>query len=764
MVPENASASAIRRGVRTGFSRGAIALVSLWLTVGLAPAAEPFRLTLAAPIDRWDEAIPLGNGLMGGLLWGSGNEIRLSLDRGDLWDLRPHPAFVQPGFNYGKVVELASTGRTGELNKQFSRVSDFPSKLPGARLVVTLDPGYRSREFRLDMQQALGSVELGGRQATCFFSAVEPVALLFVPGNAQIRLEANQAVKTLGYQPPSSGGADGHDASLVQHAALGFRYAILATGRAVQDGTLIAIAMTTSKDAADPLALARQRTAAALAAGHEKALAAHQQWWKAFWARSSVRVPDDRIQQHYNLVQYFYGAASRRGAPPMPLQGVWTADEGGLPPWHGDYHHDLNTQLTYWACLASGHFDECRGFLDFMNGLKPRHQEFSRTFFGLKQGLVVPGVMSLDGSAMGAWFQYTLSPTMGAWVAQAFYWQWRYEMDRDFLDRQAYPYCAAVGEALAGLLQPDPQTGRLKLPLSSSPEIHDNSQRAWLKPNSNFDQALLRWLFAANAEMAAASGKTAEAARWNGLLARLDPLAVSGQSSPFLLVAPGEPLAESHRHHSQLMAIYPLGILNIEGSPRDREIIEASFGQVDSLGTKNWTGYSFSWMAALRARAGRASEALRFLSAYVESFTLRNGFHANGEQTRKGLSDLHYRPFTLEGNFAAAQAVHEMLLQSWGGRVRVFPAVPAEWADVSIANLRAEGGFSVSAERLGRRTRWVVVRASVDQLLRLKNPFEGRNFVSSRPVEQSGDEIRCKLLAGETLELKEAPNPPSRGG
>ncbi|MBI4890694.1 MAG: glycoside hydrolase N-terminal domain-containing protein [Acidobacteria bacterium] len=737
-----------------------IVLSGLWLSLGLATAAEPFRLTLAAPIDRWDEAIPLGNGLMGGLLWGSGNELRLSLDRGDLWDLRPHPAFVQPGFKYAKVVELAAGGRTEELNKLFSRVSDFPTKLPGARLVLTLDSRYQSREFSLDMKQAIGAVKFegdsGGYQATCFFSATEPVALIFVPGAARLSLVANTAVKTLGYQPPAAG-VDARQAWLVQDAALGFRYAILAASRPVRDGTLTAVAITTNKEAPDPLALARQRTAAALDQGYEKMLAPHVQWWNAFWGRSSIQVPDDRILQHYNLVEYFYGAASRRGAPPMPLQGVWTADEGNLPPWHGDYHHDLNTQLTYWACLASGHFDECRGLIDFMNGLKPAHEAFARGFYGLQHGIVVPGVMSLDGSPMGAWFQYTLSPTMGAWVAQAFYWQWRYEMDPDFLARQAYPYCAAIGQALAALLQPDPQSGRLKLPLSSSPEIHNNSQRAWLKPNSNFDLALLRWLFAANAEMAAASGQPAEADRWNGLLARLDPLAVSGESGP-LLMAPGEPLAESHRHHSQLMAIHPLGILNVEGSSRDREIIASSFAQIDALGTRQWTGYSFSWMAALRARAGRGNEALRFLSDYVESFALRNGFHVNGEQTRKGLSDLHYRPFTLEGNFAAAQAVHEMLLQSWGGRLRVFPAMPWQWSEASFDSLRAEGGFSVSAERWARRTRRVAIRAIVDQPLRLQNPFDGPNFESSRPVEQVGGEIRCTLRAGETLELRAAPS------
>jgi len=733
-------------------------LLALVLSAHAAENPEPYRLTLDAPIDRWDEAIPLGNGLMGGLLWGSGNELRLSLDRGDLWDLRPHPGFIQRGFNYRTVIDLASSGQADRLNKEYSRVSDFPTKLPGARLVVTLDPRFRAQSFRLDLRRATATVDFGEQSAECFFSANQPVALMFVPGSApHLDLIANEAVNKLGY-PPATLGRDAHSVWLEQTAAQGFYYAIIAAARPVQRGTLLAIAVTTNHEDPDALALARQRTEQALNQGAAKLRDAHEAWWADFWATSSVSLPDAKIAQQYNLAQYFYGAASRSGAPPMPLQGVWTADEGKIPPWHGDYHNDLNTQLTYWAYLASGHFDEGRSFLELMWSLKARHEEFARSFFGLHQGLIVPGVMALDGSPMGAWFQYSLSPTMGAWVAQAFYLHWRYGMNSVFLSDWAYPYCAGIGEALAGLLTRDPRTGTLTLPLSSSPEIHNNFQSAWLKSPSNFDLSLVRWLFAANAEMAAALGKKIDAARWTGLLAQLPPLAVAGESGP-LLVAPGEPLAESHRHHSQLMAIFPLGILNTEGTVGDRRIIRSSFDQVDRLGTKQWTGYSFSWMAAMRARAGLGEEALKFLTTYAESFTLRNGFHCNGEQTRKGLSDFHDRAFTLEGNFAAAQAVHEMLLQSWGGRIRVFPAVPASWRDASFKNLRAEGGFAVSAMRREGRTLKVSVKATVAQELRLKNPFGGRAYKHSLPVQESGDEIRASLLPGQVLELKEAGSP-----
>ena len=89
------------------------------------------------------------------------------------------------------------------------------------------------------------------------------------------------------------------------------------------------------------------------------------------------------------LVRYFYGAASRRGAPPIPLQGVWTADAGELPPWKGDYHNDLNTQMTYLAHRTSGDFDEGATFLDYLWDLLPKFRQFAKEFYDAP-GAAVP--------------------------------------------------------------------------------------------------------------------------------------------------------------------------------------------------------------------------------------------------------------------------------------------------------------------------------------------------------------------------------------
>lgn len=711
-------------------------------------------MELAAPIARWDEAVPLGNGLLGGLLWGEGNELRLSLDRGDLWDLRL-PDTLLRDMTWARVQELVAKGLYGPIQKAVDEPfrETFPTKLPAGRLVLTLGREHKAEGFGLDLRSAIGDAKFTAGTLEVFFCATSPVAVLRLVGaEAQVKILAPACVSKLGY-PAAKPGAEGQTQWFVQDGAGGFRYVVLAESRRHDQALELAVTITSTRDAADPLALARQRTAAALDAGYQTLRKEHDAWWRRFWSVSSVCVPDPAVQKHYDLAQYFYGSASRKGSPPIPLQGVWTADEGELPPWKGDYHHDLNTELTYWAYLSAGHMEEGESLLDFMWNLLPEHRRFARDFYGVP-GAVVPGVMGLDGKALGGWAQFSLSPTNGAWVAQAFYLHWRYTMDRKFLTGRALPYCTDIAESLASLLRKGPD-GNLRLPLSSSPEIHDNGPAAWMKPNTNYDLSLMRWLFAALAEMNQAAEQPAGAARWQGLLGQLDELAVAGTATQpaELKVSPAESLTESHRHFSHLLAIHPLGTLTVEGSDRDRQIIAASLRQIETLGTKLWVGYSFSWMACMRARAGRGDEAARYLDTYLKAFVSRNGFHLNGDYKKRGCSDFTYRPFTLEGNFAAAQAVHEMLLQSWGGVIRMFPATPTAWKETSFDRLRAEGAFLVSARREDGRTRWVRVESPGGGLVRLRNPFgqtePGWNRADVRKV---GENYECRLAAGEALE------------
>jgi alpha-L-fucosidase 2 len=398
--------------------------------------------------------------------------------------------------------------------------------------------------------------------------------------------------------------------------------------------------------------------------------------------------------------------------------------------------------------------------------LLPKFRRFARGFYGVP-GAAMPGVMTLAGEPLVAWPQYSLSPTMSAWLANLFYLHWRHTFDRRFLRERAYPFSREVGLCLRALLQPD-SDGVLKLPLSSSPEIFENSREAFLRPNSNFDVAVLKMLFVSLSEMATALGRRDAARQWSMTARRLGDLHTKSDGT--LLIDESTPLPGSHRHLSHLIALHPFNLVTVDGSDRDRQIIRSSINEWDSSGTSLWCGYTFAWTACLHARAGDGDNALRYLQTYVKAFILRNGFHANGDQTRSGISNFTYRPFTIEGNFLAMEAVHEMLLQSWSstpgvpqpGVVRIFAAMPEGWRSAAFENLRAEGGYKVSASRENGETTWFRIEAGRSGLLRIRDNFGGRRPHWSRTsVRESGRDFEVWLGRGEIIEATFARQPAS---
>lgn len=687
------------------------------------------KLAIEAPIVQWEDAIPLGNGLMGGLLYGGGTRLKMSLDRGDLWDERPIPTTDEADFTFRHWLELKEAQCWEEIEKRFDNifVHPTPTKLPGGRLEITLDPAMTVSEFTLDFEEAVGKAECAGHGGVeVFYSAVEGVALMRIDGPPPMdwHLVAPTVVQEkLGFSDAKTC-RSGEARWFVQVIPEGHSYAVVGVMRRTNRHSLLAIAMASSStDGSDPLAVGLSRAEGALDRGYESCIAPHKEWWRGFWGASQVTIPDAGVQAHYIFARYLLGSGSRTGAPPMPLQGVWTADDG-LPPWKGDYHHDLNTQTMYISYLTAGHFDEGRVFLDFMWSLLPAFREFARRFYGTS-GAMFPSIMSLAGKPLGGWPMFSLMPQGNAsWVGWMFYRHWLYTRDETFLHERAYPFCAELGECLVGLLRPD-EKGILRMPMSSSPEIFNNTPKSYLPPNSNYDHDGMVALFGGLAEMATATGRSEESTRWADLTGRVGERWADPRTG-VLGFAKEVPFDRSHRHHSHLMAIHPYSQITIEGGEEERCVIEASLAALEQIGVGEWCGYSHTWAACMQARAGQAEAAFKNLAIYVDAFLSRSGFHLNSNQ--KGGPGWGWkwgfpRLFSLEGNFLAMEAVQEMLLQSWNGVVRVFPAMPAQWADAGFCGLRAEGGFQVTAERKAGRTTRIEVLSTVGGPLRLKSPW-----------------------------------------
>ncbi len=704
----------------------------------------------------WDEGIPLGNGLIGALIWQRDSVLRMSLDRADLWDLRGIKEFDRPEFRYSWVVERALHGdyqRAQEMGDVPYDRDAAPTKLPGAALELPI-PGVNDVDkVELDLEDAVCTVAWkNGVRMESFVHATYPFGWFRIKGlSSRIKPKlvpppyalpdtardqgnsgpAGNDLRRLGYAAPvieeSEGNGGVHRTRYHQECWNGFSYNVELIYRYDASKTLVGF---WSIVPSSPYHLENKKTknpTALKVFSFDEVLGKHRQWWQQFWQQSSIALPDSILEKQWYLEMYKLGSASRRGAPPITLQAVWTADNSRLPPWKGDFHHDLNTELSYWPCYSGNHLEEGLAFLDWLWWCKPVAEKYTRAYFGT-EGLGFPGVSTLTGEPMGGWIQYSLSPTVSAWLAQHFYLHWRYSMDKTFLRERAYPWIRAVALHLDQLSVRD-SLGRRRLPLSSSPEINDNRVDAWFKEMTNFDLSLVRWLFGAAEELAMELGKKEDAIRWSAIRQEWPELALGENGK--LLVAPGYELKESHRHFSHLMSIHPLGLLDWDRGEQDRQLISASLADLERLGPDWWCGYSYAWLGSMWARARNGDKAAEALRTFATCFCLTNSFHVNGDQSKSGKSKFTYRPFTLEGNFACAQGIQEMLIQSHNGVLRVFPAVPAGWRAASFAKLRAEGALVVSAVREEGRTKTVTVMAERGAKVKMLDPFDGRKVKST---------------------------------
>lgn len=267
-----------------------LAAVTLVLTItaeGSSPRIDPMKLSLSAPISTWDEALPLGNGLLGGLLWGEGGTLRLSLDRGDLWDERPAPGDPLGSYTYAQIEDRVKARDNASILKiaDGAYYQDHPTKIPAGRLEIDLAPGQTVTAFDLDLTSATGHARLaGGGAVDAFFSAVAPVALLRVPGGEpkELRLLAPLAVKKIGFPDPVRGTAD-HEQWFTQRTPEGHVTCVFVGTRREGNATLIATTVTFSpQDGEDVVGAARRQVEAALGAGYAARHAPHAAWWRGF--------------------------------------------------------------------------------------------------------------------------------------------------------------------------------------------------------------------------------------------------------------------------------------------------------------------------------------------------------------------------------------------------------------------------------------------------------------------------------------------------
>jgi len=739
------------------------------------------NLKFAKLAQTWDEGIPLGNGMLGELVWQKDGKLRFSLDCADLWDLRPMQNLNTPEFNFKWVQQQVKSNNYKIVQDMFDAPYDnspAPSKIPGAALEFNIADLGDVQQVELSLPDALCKVLWkngaslqtfvhASQQAGWFkFNGVPAgfIPDLIVPqykkesSSDVVNSVVGQDLQRLGYEQGKVN-KEANEITYRQKGWGGFEYEVAVSWQQVGKSLVGVWTISSTLSEAKGEKPARQLAADVLKKEtFDQSFRSHSTWWTEFWSKSSISIPDPILEKQWYLEQYKFGSAARADAPPISLQAVWTADNGKLPPWKGDFHHDLNTQLSYWPAYSSNHLDLEEGFLNWLWANRETFRKYTKTYFGT-EGLNVPGVTTLTGEPMAGWIQYSLGPTVGSWLAQHFYLHWKYSGDKKFLQEKAYPWIKDVATFLDQISIKN-TNGQRQLPLSSSPEIHDNSIKAWFTQTTNYDLSFIRWTFAKAAELANELNLKEESAKWEAILAEWPDYALDDHGG--LAFAPEHPYVESHRHFSHLVGWHPLGQIDWSNGEKEQHIIQQTLKTLEKTGPDWWCGYSYSWLGNLYARAFMGEKAAQTLRIFAEHFCLPNSFHANGDQTKQGYSKFTYRPFTLEGNFAFAAGIQEMLIQSHTGVVQVFPAVPESWKDIAFTNLRTEGAFLVSAGKKNGQIQQVEITSEKGGTIRLKNPFGTNKYstkgINQKPTKDERDTIILKIPSGKKISLSTQEN------
>ena len=461
----------------------------------------------------------------------------------------------------------------------------------------------------------------------------------------------------------------------------------------------------------------------------------HITWWNRFYKKSFLTIPDKELEGFYWLQMYKLGCASRAKGPIMDTSGPWFQDT----PWPY-ITWDLNVELCYWALNASNHLDIA---LSLPNSLKKYHQNLINNVKPVEwrkdaAWLALSTSQDLIGSADDDQRYENLHANL-PWIMHNVWLMYKYSMDKNFLRDKCYPLLKRSMAYYLYILQKE-NDGKYHIPIGYSPEYPGKGigQEGECK-DPNIDIALLRWGLPALIESSMIlNTDQAQRKRWKNIA---DSLVDFQKNADGFMIGADMPYTISHRHYSHLLMIYPLYLVNIDNG--SKEIIERSLNHW--IGDpKGLQGYSYTGASSISAAIGNGDEALKYLKG-LHRFLQPNGLYKESGPV-------------FETPLSGAQSIQDMLLQSWGGKIRIFPAVPTEWKDIIFQNWLAEGAFEVSAKLADGKAEFIMIKSLAGApclfSTSMKNPVVYKNGKKIKVINVAKDVYEIALKKGETVVVK----------
>ncbi len=472
-------------------------------------------------------------------------------------------------------------------------------------------------------------------------------------------------------------------------------------------------------------AQARNAIRQAVESGYQSLYDNHQKWWHDYWQQNWISLTDTRVESYYEIQLYKLASATRENTNPIDLMGPWYRESPWLKTWW-----NLNIQLTYWPIYAGNHLELGDPLLRTLDehrealaaNAKP-YQQDSLTI-GRTSG---PNLISPGGKELCNF----------PWVLHNYWLQYRYSMDESMLRNRLYPLMKGAANYYIHFLKKG-DDGKLHLSAGLSPEYQKEGGHA----DCNIDLALLRWLCQTLIETATRYKiDDGIVSKWKSTLKNLTPYPVNDNG---LMVSADTPFDQSHRHYSHLLMMYPLTLMNWE-QPEDRPLMEKSVDHWLSM-PEAFRGFSYTGAAALLARMGRTEEAERWLDKWLNDKTIPFPMSPTTMYAEAGP--------VIETPLSGAASLQEFLLQSWGGKIRVFPSVPKDWPDVAFCHMRTEGAFLISASRIKGKTRTIKVESLAGAPCLLQTDMVDLKTDRLIPLQKIGPDLYdLTLKAGESVTL-----------
>ncbi|UKS30952.1 glycoside hydrolase family 95 protein [Paenibacillus sp. HWE-109] len=748
--------------------------------------------------SKWDEALPIGNGRLGGMIYGTLAQEKIQLNEDTIWyggpkqgdnpDTPKHLAEIRRLLSEGKQKEAEHLSRMALMSgpKYYS-----PYQPLGDLLLWFYDHQQPAESYQreLDLQTAVSTVRyrLGGSgyRREYFSSAADQVIVVRVacdqPGGLTfsanlMRRPYDAGSKALAQDTIRMTGECGKDGvsfcCVVKAIPEGGLVRTIGDSLSVEGAnavTLLISAESTFRSAM-PEETCLARIEAAAAQSYEQLQRNHLDEYSEKFERVSLRVSagttetaaalptDKRLdlvkagQDDTGLVELFYQygrylliSCSRPNSLAANLQGIW--NDSFTPPWESKYTININTEMNYWPAESCGLAECHEPLFDLIARMQPQGRRTAETLYGCS-GFVAHHNTNMWGETQveGMLVSSSIWPLGAAWLSLHLWEHYRFGMDQTFLKDKAYPVMKEAAQFLLAYMVEDAE-GRLVTGPSISPEnkfILASGVQGNLCMGPSMDIQIVHTLFSACLEASRIMGMD-EAFRGSldKAIKQLPAIQIGKHGQIMEWLEDYEEAEPGHRHISQLFALHPGEMIDKHRTPELAAAARRTLERRLANGGGH-TGWSRAWIMNFWARLGDGDAAYDHLRKLLATSTYPNLF------------DCH-PPFQIDGNFGATAGIAEMLLQSHSGVIELLPALPkAKWRNGAVKGLRARGAFGIDISWQDGQLQEATVRAAQNGVCCLR--YENKLQVQL----EDGNETACQydglimafpVQAGQTYRL-----------